>query len=405
MGLKFRKTESANNINQRIEILRKVSIFTEVSHQILQNIASSLIQVTVEKEHPVFFKGDQLKAMYIIVSGQVKVHDGQHIFTTLGSNDFFGEYSLIDSSVRSATVTAIERTELLRLDQTVFNKMIDSDARVAKGVLKALIQRLRNSNILEENLTKKSIQIEKQKNTLEKNKQELEELNATKDKFFTIIAHDLKNPFNTVIGLSELLMQRYDTYDEEKIKHFIENIYKFSRNAYSLLENLLQWAKSQTGRMEINIEKTDIFELVTDNLNLFRGKADNKNIKLISKVDIGTYAYIDKNMIRTVIRNLVSNAIKYTPQHGEIGIKTAVNENFIDVTVYDTGIGIPPENMDKIFKLDTNISTQGTDEEVGTGLGLIIAQEFIHKNGGKISVSSQEGKGSEFTISLPAYTN
>jgi signal transduction histidine kinase len=157
--------------------------------------------------------------------------------------------------------------------------------------------------------------------------------------------------------------------------------------------------------MEINIEKTDIFELVTDNLNLFRGKADNKNIKLISKVDIGTYAYIDKNMIRTVIRNLVSNAIKYTPQHGEIGIKTAVNENFIDVTVYDTGIGIPPENMDKIFKLDTNISTQGTDEEVGTGLGLIIAQEFIHKNGGKISVSSQEGKGSEFTISLPAYTN
>ena len=405
MGLITKKNKSIKIDNQRVDILKNVSIFSEVKGKIIQDIAASLVEVNIENDQPVFLKDDQFNAMYIIVTGSVKVHDGEHVFTTLGTNDFFGEYSLIDSSARSATVTAIEDTQLLRLDQDVFNQIIDSDVEVAKGVLKALIKRLRNSNILEENLTKKSIQIEKQKNAIEKNKKELEELNATKDKFFTIIAHDLKNPFNTVIGLSELLVERYDTYNEEKTKNFIQNIYKFSKNAYNLLENLLQWAKSQTGRIEIKIEKTDIFELVNDNLNLFRGKADSKNIKLSSYVDIGTYAYIDKNMIRTVIRNLVSNAIKYTPKGGEVGAKASLNEEFIYITIFDTGVGIPKENIDNIFRIDTNISTQGTDDEEGTGLGLIITQEFVHKNNGEITVSSNEGEGSEFTIKLPVYKN
>ncbi|MGC9374182.1 MAG: ATP-binding protein [Bacteroidales bacterium] len=405
MRIKNKNSEVEDIKIQRIDILKKVTIFSEVKKNVLEDIASSLVSVTVDKDDTVFLKGDQFKAMYIIESGRVKVHDGEHVFTTLGTNDFFGEYSLIDSSTRSATVTAIEKTNLLRLDQEVFNIIIDSDIEIAKGVLKALIKRLRNSNIMEENLTKRSIQIEKQKNDIEKNKNELEDLNATKDKFFTIIAHDLKNPFNTVIGLSELLMERYDTYDETKIKHFIEHIYKFSKNAYNLLENLLQWAKSQTGRMDIKIEKTDIFELVNDNLNLLRGRADSKNIKLTSNVDIGLYASIDKNMIRTVLRNLISNAIKYTQKNGEVGVKASKVENFIYVSVFDTGVGIPKENLDKIFKIDTNISTQGTDGETGTGLGLIIAQEFVEQNGGEISVSSQEGKGSEFTLKLPAYIN
>jgi len=405
MRLKIRKSKLEEIKIERIEILKKVTIFSEVKKNVIEDIASSLVSVTVDKGNSVFIKGDQLKAMYIIERGKVKVHDGEYVFTTLESNDFFGEYSLIDSSARSATVTAIEKTHLLRLDQTVFNKIIDSDVEIAKGVLKALIKRLRNSNILEENLTRKSIQIEKQKNAIEKNKKELEDLNATKDKFFTIIAHDLKNPFNTVIGLSELLMERYDTYNETKKKYFIEHIYKFSKNAYNLLENLLQWAKSQTGRIDIKIEKTDIFELVNDNLYLLKGRADSKNIKLTSNVDIGLYASIDKNMIRTVLRNLISNAIKYTQKNGEVGVKASKVENFIYVSVFDTGVGIPKENLDKIFKIDTNISTQGTDDEVGTGLGLIIAQEFVEQNGGEISVSSQEGKGSEFTLKLPAYIN
>ncbi len=405
MGIKINKSNSGKIKNHRIDILKNVIIFSEVKKEILKNIATSLVDVYIEKGKPVFLKGDELNAMYIIVSGSVKVHDGDHIFTTFGINDFFGEYSLIDSSVRSATVTATKDTHLLRLDQQVFNKIMDNNADLARGVLKALIKRLRDSNILEENLTQKSLEIEQQKNAIEKNKKELEELNATKDKFFTIIAHDLKNPFNTVIGLSELLKERYDTYNEEKIKNFIDQIHKFSKNAYQLLENLLQWAKSQTGRISINIEKTDIFGLVNDNLNLFRGQAENKNIKLVSNVDIGMYASIDKNMIKTVIRNLISNAIKYTPKGGEVGVKAIKKDNFVYVTIYDTGVGIPKENLKKIFSLDSSISTQGTEDELGTGLGLIISQEFIKKNGGEISVTSEESKGSEFTIKLPVYQN
>lgn len=405
MGLKIKKLNSGKNKDHRIEILKNVIIFSEVKSEIIKRIAASLVDVNVDKDDHVFLKGDQLNAMYIIVDGSVKVHDGKHIFTTFGINDFFGEYSLIDSSVRSATVTAIENTHLLRLDQKVFNKIMDDNVEVARGVLKALIKRLRNSNILEENLTQKSLEIEKQKNAIEKNKKELEELNATKDKFFTIIAHDLKNPFNTVIGLSELLMERYDTYNEEKIKDFIKQIHKFSKNTYLLLENLLQWAKSQTGRLSIEIEKVDIFTLVTENLNLFKGKAENKGVKLTSNVDIGMYALIDKNMIKTVIRNLISNAIKYTPKGGQVGIKASKKDEFIYVTVFDTGVGIQKENLDKIFKIDSSISTQGTDDETGTGLGLILSREFVEKNRGEISVNSEEEKGSEFTIKLPAYQN
>ena len=140
-------------------------------------------------------------------------------------------------------------------------------------------------------------------------------------------------------------------------------------------------------------------------MNLYRGKAENKGIKLTSDVDIGMYASIDKNMIKTVIRNLISNAIKYTPKGGQVGIKAVKNEEFIYITVFDTGVGIPKENLHKIFKIDSNISTQGTDDESGTGLGLIISREFIEKNGGEITVSSEEGQGSEFTFKIPAFQN
>ena len=260
----LRKKDSKNNIeiNDRIEILRKVIIFSESDNKILKQLANSLDDVYVKLNEVVFRKGDHLNAMYIIKEGSVIVHDGDHIFTQFGKNDFFGEYSLIDSSARSATVTANKETQLLRLNQQDFNKIIETNHDVAKAILKALIKRLRNNNILEERLTQHSIKIEKQK-------QELEELNATKDKFFTIIAHDLKNPFNTVIGLSELLMERYDTYDQAKIKEFIYQINKFTINAYELLEELLQWAKSQTGRLEVKKEVIDLYEIINSNIELF----------------------------------------------------------------------------------------------------------------------------------------
>ncbi len=403
MGLRLRGSDKSNADIDRIAILKDVTIFSESDDRILKRLSSFLTDIFIAQDEAVFHKGDELNAMYIIAKGKVKVHDGNHIFTEFNDRDFFGEYSLIDSSVRSATVTAIEDTHLLRLDQEDFHKIIEDNVEVSKAVLKSLIRRLRNNNVLEERLTQNSLKIQRQRDKLDKQKKELEELNATKDKFFTIIAHDLKNPFNTVIGLTELLIDRFDSYNTEKIQEFIQQIHTFSNNAYNLLEDLLQWAKSQTGRIDVNPDKVDIFELAMENKSYFEEKADEKGVRIDVKVPLQTYAFIDKNMITTVLRNLLSNAVKFTNAGDQITIKTNINNNLIEVSVKDTGIGIPKNNLEYIFKIDSNISTQGTADEYGTGLGLIISKEFVEKNEGTIVVNSKEGIGTEFIFTIPLY--
>lgn len=388
-------------IKKRIEILRDVVIFSESNENILKRLATSLNDVFIKQNEVVFHKDDELNAMYIIVNGKVKVHDGDYVFTQFGKKDFFGEYSLIDSSARSATVTAIEDSYLLRLDQEDFQRIIEENVEVTKAVLKALIKRLRNNNVLEEKLTQNNIKIEHQRDELDRQKKELEELNATKDKFFTIIAHDLKNPFNTVIGLSELLIERFDSYDSTKIKDFISQIYKFSNNAYNLLEDLLQWAKSQTGRIEVNIEKFDVFELAIENITLYQADAIRKGITLESNVKVNTHVNADRNMVLTVIRNLISNSIKFSNSGDTITVEAIHAKDFVEISVIDTGVGIPEKNLGKIFNIDSNLSTQGTADETGTGLGLIISREFVEKNGGTIRVTSKEGNGTKFTFTVP----
>ncbi len=403
MGLRFRGLDKSNENIDRIAILKDVIIFSESDDKILKRLSSFLTDVFIVQNEAVFHKGDKLNAMYIIAKGKVKVHDGDHVFTEFTDRDFFGEYSLIDYSARSATVTAIKDTHLLRLDQEDFHKIIEDNPDVSKAVLKSLIKRLRKNNILEERLTQNSLKIQRQRDELDKQKKELEELNATKDKFFTIIAHDLKNPFNTVIGLTELLIERFNSYDAGKIQEFIYQIHKFSNNAYNLLEDLLQWAKSQTGRIEVNPEKIDIFELAIENKSYFEEKADEKGVNIDIKVPMQLYALIDKNMITTVLRNLISNAVKFTNKGDQISIEALTNNNLIEISVIDTGIGIPKNNLEYIFKIDSNISTQGTADEHGTGLGLIISKEFVEKNGGTIFVDSIEGKGTKFTFTVPVF--
>ena len=398
-----RKVSSDNHqYEERIQVLKAVNIFRDSTDEILNELARSMEEVYIGKGEVVFHKGDLLHAMYIIMEGRVKVHDEEHIFTQFGSNQYFGEYSLIDSSVRSASVTTLEDTRLLRLDKTIFDHIVSENVEIAKAILKTLIKRLRSTNIIEEQLTQKSYELKQEKEEIEKKRKELEELNATKDKFFSIIAHDLKNPFNTVIGLSELLLYRYDSYDEEKIKEFIGQINKFSSNAYNLLDNLLQWARSQTGRIKVNKSQINLCKLVDENFHLLQDKADEKSLELINKVDGSLISWADKNMINTVIRNLISNALKFTGENGYIKvISEDSGENMVKISVIDNGVGMDQEEIPKLFKITTNFSKEGTNSETGTGLGLILSHEFIEKNDGQIWVESEKGKGSAFNFTLP----
>jgi two-component system, sensor histidine kinase and response regulator len=231
-------------------------------------------------------------------------------------------------------------------------------------------------------------------------KEELQQAIATKDKFFSIIAHDLANLFNASISSSELLVNNTVPLDEKEKIEFLELIHENLEKGYILLQNLLEWARSQTGRLQITPTDLDLQFMVERNMALLDNNAKAKHIQLISDIN-AKWAVGDQHTIDTVIRNLLSNAIKFTPQNGKIEISTQQKARQIELSIQDNGVGITPENLDKLFRIDVSCTTRGTAKEKGTGLGLILCKEFVEKNDGTIGVETEAGKGSRFYFRLP----
>ena len=223
----------------------------------------------------------------------------------------------------------------------------------------------------------------------------------TKDKFFSIIAHDLRSPFSAILGLSGLLTSYFDDYDRASIKESVEQIDKASKQAFSLLENLLEWARSQTGRMDYSPSNFNLVDLVHETILVAQPFANKKGIKLESVTPINTLIKADRNMIYTILRNLISNALKFTPQHGKVTVSINETVDNIVFSVADSGVGISPENMAKLFKIDETFTNTGTDNERGTGLGLILCKEFVEKHLGHIWVESTLKSGSIFFVQIP----
>lgn len=234
------------------------------------------------------------------------------------------------------------------------------------------------------------------------NEKRLKELILTKDKFFSIIAHDLKNPFNALLGISELLYTSDYEYDVQQVKELSKIINESSRNAYELLENLLQWSRSQTGQIKFSPKEHNLKELVEQSVRVIEGQAFNKMIKVNNQIDPNELIYADGNLLRTIIRNMVSNSIKFTNPGGYISIHSNKKNGHIQVTIEDNGIGMNEQLISQLFKLESKYSSLGTSNERGTGLGLILCKEFIEMHKGMILVESTVGKGSKFTISLPS---
>jgi PAS domain S-box-containing protein len=236
---------------------------------------------------------------------------------------------------------------------------------------------------------------------LHRSEQNLRELNSSKDKFFSIIAHDLKSPFNSIIGLSDLLVEQLKEKDYDGIDEMAEMILKSSNHAHDLLTNLLEWSRMQTGRMQFEPLFVELVALTNENIKLLKQSAEQKHISIEKQMPAIAPLLCDKNMINTVIRNLISNAVKFTPENGRILISIKAKPAEIEISVTDTGMGISAENLNKLFRIDSNFSTPGTNRETGTGLGLLLCKEFIQKHNGKIMVESEPGKGSIFTFTLP----
>lgn len=238
-------------------------------------------------------------------------------------------------------------------------------------------------------------------NKLAESEEKLKQLNASKDRFFSIISHDLKNSFFAVMGLSKILADPENNDSNEKKLETAQMLNNSSKKLYSFLENLLSWARIQRGEMEYNPGEFELYEIAAEVTYLYRTKADQNGVELINKVGKDNIVFCDQNMVKTILRNLVSNAINFTRPNGSVNIDVKKSDEETYIFVNDTGIGISEENIDKLLRIDKKHIEPGVNGEKGTGLGLILCKEFIEKHNGKIWIESQIGVGSKFIFTLP----
>ncbi|NEW80441.1 MAG: sensor histidine kinase, partial [Gelidibacter sp.] len=249
----------------------------------------------------------------------------------------------------------------------------------------------------------KNYQVHKMKDEIDEQSNKLKQLNSTKDKFFSIIAHDLKNPFNSIAGFTDLMIENNEIYDAAKRLKFLKIIKGSTAKVSSLLDNLLIWASSQSGNLKFNPKNINLAQQVAGVISFLEIQAINKDISILNRVEKNVLVKADENMLDTILRNLISNAIKFTQPKGEIQIYATLKKDFVEITVKDTGVGMTQAEIATIFSVSEINSNLGTSNEQGSGLGLILCRDFVESHGGKIWVESVENKGSEFKFTLPIW--
>jgi len=392
--------------NEREQLrLRRLSILNADSALVLSNEINSLI-----------YKSYAYEQLYLIYksAGDYKL--------ALTNYELFYEISdSLKQTEQSLAVAKMERDyqkekqsiELLNIKKTekkqniiiligILGIIIISTLLILLSLLyrkRVLINRLLTEK--NENINKQNAKISGQRDKLSELAFELKKLNKTKDKFFSVLAHDLKNPFQSLCGFSELLMHQIKTEDYSNAQKFSEVIHETSYNTYILLENFLNWARVQTGVLKYHPEIINLSEIVKESIEINRYTSEVKQIRIRSKIEESEQVFADRYMMTTTLRNLISNAVKYSNPGGEIVIDSKIeNDGYQSINVKDFGVGMKPEVMRDLFKI-SNYSALGTQEEKGTGLGLIICKEFAVLNKGDLFVSSVLGEGSTFTVKIP----
>ena len=318
------------------------------------------------------------------------------------------QYRVITDDIKKIYSKSSLKEIWLRMIRTLGNNEIVSKEGKLKGVdgntvlteeiiFTMMMRNKRSLCIIQRDLTERR----KAEEALKESEQKLKLLNKTQNKLFSIIAHDLKSPFSTLHGYLQLLRDSIRDSDIENSEKYLDTIISSSRNNLNLLTNLLTWARSQTGQIEFSPRNYLLKPVVEGVVDILRSSAEMKNISIDINIPSKVRIFADDNMIKTVLHNLISNAIKFTQRGGSILIRSKPEKDHINIYVSDTGVGIITEEMKKLFDISYITTSRGTEEEGGTGLGLFICREFIEKHGGKISVESKLGTGSTFIISLP----
>ncbi|MFZ4401627.1 MAG: sensor histidine kinase [Bacteroidales bacterium] len=305
-----------------------------------------------------------------------------------------GDYSSVNSSIMAQVYR--KKNKLLILGGIDALQLLDQNTsmhQLNQEISKLQRQLLKEKHVLEITL--------KQLNDANNS---LKQLNATKDKFFSIIAHDLRSPFTSFLGLTQIMSEEISNLTMAEIQKFSSSMEKSAQNLFRLLENLLEWAKMNQQLISFSFEKIHLLSFVSEIVENLMESANYKRIKIDCIIPEDIEALADINSLQTVFRNLISNAIKFTPKDGKIIISAkSILDNMVEISIKDTGIGMKKAMMDELFKLEVNTSRKGTEGELSSGLGLLLCKEFIEKNGGKLWVESEEGKGSSFYFTLKAY--
>ena len=293
----------------------------------------------------------------------------------------------------------------------IYEKLIENKKRIEYELKKENGRIIEVTNVLLEKNQKLTIyhditQRKKNEQALKENEAKLRESNKTKDKFFSIIAHDLRGPFNSMIGFSKILDENFESFNIPEQKIYINIIQQGLQNTYKLLENLLIWSQMQQQNIIFKPKKVNLYVLSNEIIVQLSISAKNKLISIKNEISENVYVKADKNMLSTIVRNLISNAIKFTPKGGQISLHghlgTNENEqNLFEISIKDNGVGIATEIQSKLFSIEENTSTKGTEDETGTGLGLILCKGFVEKHGGKIWIESEVDIGSKFIFTIP----
>ena len=346
------------------------------------NISNKSIDQLLNKDESAKLESEVNK----VKSENVELLSYEYLTNSAGEKRFF--------SVRKIPYLAndgnVETVICIAEDQTDMNKHEEE--------IKEYIEELHETKDLMEQNAYELVELNLK---LEESEEELKKLNASKDKFFSIISHDLKTPVSAMMSYSEILNDEYDSLGKDEILDFIGSLKEVSANLFELLEGLLNWSRVQTGRMEYSPEVINLSDIIYNLNRMYKQSAQNKNIKLTTSIDGTGMVYADDNMINTVLRNLISNAIKFTNENGEVKVMLNDKDNHVLVSVVDDGIGIKDDDLHKLFRIDVHHTTTGTANEAGTGLGLILCKELVEKNGGIINVKSDVGTGTTFYFTLP----
>lgn len=368
-----------------------------------------------QEEKDLRFSKDFLERIINSIASPVFVKDGKHIFC-LVNNAFCTLLGLPVEKIIGTSGYEYFPDEQMKVfiarDQDVFNTgkenvneefLTDGHGNIRTIITKKTLYTDHTGNKFLVGIINDITDREQAEAEIQLMNKELILANAQKDKFFSIIAHDLRSPFNNFLGLSQIMAEDLPHLTMDEIQKIAVSIRTSANNLYRLLENLLQWSKMEQGLIPFLPADLKLLDVVNESIRIVLEPSKNKEIDLVNDIQDSIMVFADSNMLQTVIRNIVSNAVKFTPRGGKIHLSAkATGDKNIEISIKDSGIGMSSAILDNLFRLDFQTNRKGTENESSTGLGLIICKDFIEKLGGRLLVESQEGKGSDFKITLPA---